>query len=194
MFSAPSFALLLSSFACLGPAGALARDRGIEGCDARLTASSESGAACLPTSISVPERFTDLLCRMCRRSITFQRQCARLAAATDVSVYVRSNLALRSPGRRAWTTFTRATPVSLRADVWVTPGADIVELIAHEFEHVIEWLDGVHRTASEHPPVSAVLRDGRGRVIETLRAIEVGRIVANEVYAGAPPDRSASTK
>jgi hypothetical protein len=62
----------------------------------------------------------------------------------------------------------------------------IVELIAHEFEHILEQLDGIDLT--RWIGRSGVHRVGGGetdRPIETQRAQRMGRIVAGE-YAAAP--------
>lgn len=193
MSAALSLTLLFSSSACLAARGA-SRDEGIAGSVARRSSVAEVDPACALTSISAPAPFADLLPRMCRQSITFRRQCARVVSATDVSVYVRANLALRSPAGRAWTTFTSVSVTKARADIWVTPGPDATELIAHEFEHVIEWLDGLHRAPWEGPLADGVVLNSRRRVLETQRALQIGKIVTDEVSAAARRDSAGGAK
>jgi hypothetical protein len=62
----------------------------------------------------------------------------------------------------------------------------VVELIAHEFEHILEQVDGIDLT--RWIGRNGVYRVGsmdRGAPIETARARRVGRTVAAE-YAAAP--------
>ena len=61
--------------------------------------------------------------------------------------------------------------------------ADLTELLAHEFEHLIEQLDGVD--------LKALARDGEARrladgAFETDRAMAAGQQVAGEVIENAP--------
>lgn len=108
------------------------------------------------------------------RSPTFQQQCHRIAAAT-VRVRVRITTVLL--GSRGETTIRRYEAGALRADVVLAFGEDYVELLAHEFEHVLEQVDQV-RLAHE---VSA----GRAwttetGAFETVRAWEAGMRVRQE--------------
>jgi hypothetical protein len=68
--------------------------------------------------------------------------------------------------------------------------ADIVELIAHEIEHVLERVEGINLLVE--------WRLGRSRVtllsggaFETGRAIDAGRRVAGEVHESARRGRAA---
>ena len=60
---------------------------------------------------------------------------------------------------------------------------DLTELIAHEFEHVLEQLDCVDLRALAHTGDSRQLADG---AFETARAIIAGQQVAGEVVNNAP--------
>jgi hypothetical protein len=66
---------------------------------------------------------------------------------------------------------------------------DLVELIAHEFEHIIEQIDGVDLPRYSKQGLTGVT-PGSGEHFETARAIAVGRRVSAE-YA-ASRDREAS--
>lgn len=118
-----------------------------------------------------------------RLSDTFRAQCARIAA--DARVHVRLNVTttIVSIGR-AQTTFRRYRNGALSAEVEVLFGENYRELLAHEFEHVIEQIDGVD------------LRDEvvRGRAwevaagtFETRRAFDTGLRVLRESEALEAP-------
>jgi Tol biopolymer transport system component len=79
----------------------------------------------------------------------------------------------------ARTEFTRANR-RLHASVIVSPDLSansLIELIAHELEHVIEQLDGVQLTGREQ---KGVFRDAN-HAFETARAAHIGQQVASEV-------------
>lgn len=111
-------------------------------------------------------------------SPTFRAQCERIAAATYLRVDIQ--IVQMFGGVRAETTITRYRTGFVRANVKVGFGQDYPELIAHEFEHVIEQLDGVDlRAEAEHG--GAWLVDTR--VFETRRAAEAGWRVRRECEA-----------
>ena len=69
--------------------------------------------------------------------------------------------------------------------------ATLVELIAHELEHVLEQLDDVNLTQlAQGPGVSSYGHEG-SRSFETARARQIGLDVAAEFNAGSV---AASTK
>jgi len=108
-------------------------------------------------------------------SATFRQQCARIAAAPSARV----NVTIVEPRAtvRAETTIRRYSAGGLIADVRIAFGQDYRELIAHEFEHIIEQLDGVNLRA-EAANGRAWLIDGN--VFETRRASRVGIQVRRE--------------
>ena len=59
------------------------------------------------------------------------------------------------------------------------PTAQLVEILAHEFEHVIEQLDGVELRAD---PSHGVYQLANGS-FETARAVHIGRQVSGEADA-----------
>jgi Tol biopolymer transport system component len=93
--------------------------------------------------------------------------------------------ALRRPSFSARTVMKFDQGVLTTAHVYITRFHDPAELIAHEFEHVLEQLDGIDLTA--HLETGNVWRREDG-AMETLRATEVGRRVAREVVPGLPQD------
>jgi hypothetical protein len=113
------------------------------------------------------------------RSATFRKQCGILAAANAI-VIVRS-----ASARETMRAYARITEYAggIYANVRVRPGANAVELIAHEIEHVVERIEGVNLLLeSIHKPTRVFLRAG---AFETLRAVEAGRRVAQEVHESA---------
>ena len=108
-------------------------------------------------------------------SPTFRAQCERIAEAR----YLRVELELVQTlgGARAETTITRFQAGALHASVRISFGQDYRELIAHEFEHVIEQLEGVDlQSEAEHG--RAWLMDAH--VFETRRASDTGQRVRRE--------------
>jgi hypothetical protein len=83
---------------------------------------------------------------------------------------------------RARTRMSKDAKGHLSAVVQIGPLHDTEELIAHEFEHIIEQLDGVNlakRARLAHTGVSDTGR--RGDMFETIRAQRMGLKVASEL-------------
>jgi len=76
------------------------------------------------------------------QSTTFQQQCFRIAETTVLRVRVRVGTPVHSG--RGETTISRYDTGALRAEIFVRFGDDYVELLAHEFEHVLEQVDHVN--------------------------------------------------
>jgi hypothetical protein len=136
--------------------------------------------------LRIAARLRPMLAEMCRRAPTFRRQVARLVSEPELVVTI-SETAF--PPRTPWRARTTIDSVSGRvrsADVQVQPGDPraFAELIAHEFEHILEQLDGV--ALARWIGRSGVDRIGRDGPIETERARQVGLLVAGEYQAGAP--------
>jgi hypothetical protein len=123
---------------------------------------------------------------MCRRSPTFRRQVIRLARQADLEVRLQ-------PGRfstfgrvRAQSALTRVDGHLRTAVVEVPAGNSVLlaELVAHEFEHILEQLDGVNLAEwAGRSGVYKVGADDREGPFETERARQIGRVVAGEFAA-----------
>lgn len=118
-----------------------------------------------------------LLEQLWSHSATFRLQCRRLAGAQAVVV-----LQGASAKDTVWDAESRIgvlTSGRVMARVRVRAGRESVEVIAHELEHVLERIDGVHL------PLDAMRRGSgttlAGGAYETRRATEAGRRVAKEV-------------
>jgi len=112
---------------------------------------------------------------LAQTSPTFRAQCQRIASARHLRVDIELVQTLGTA--RAETAITRYEAGAIRADVRIAFGRDYRELLAHEFEHIIEQLDGVDlRAEAEHGRAWAIDRD----VFETQRASDAGRRVRRE--------------
>ena len=78
-----------------------------------------------------------------RLSDTFRSQCDRIAGDPRVRVSVSVAYSVDGGGR-AQTTFRRHRSGTLSAEVELLFGENYRELLAHEFEHVLEQIDGVN--------------------------------------------------
>lgn len=128
---------------------------------------------------------------MLRRSPTFARQCQRIAGASHLTITLEIVPGRSAYQRRAKTAIDRRGG-RLRATVVIAQPAQFVELVAHEFEHIIEQLDEIDlpmKAALPHSGVQAL--DSDGPVFETVRAHRVGLRVANEFRRG--PDVTPAT-
>ena len=124
---------------------------------------------------------------MCRRSPTFRRQLLRLADAPGLVVTIAIVRSRGSDEVAATTRFAREQRLLRRADVEIS-GAKVqrlVELIAHELEHVLEQLDDVNLALLAEGPGVSSSGHTRGRSFETVRASQIGLEVAAQFNAGA---------
>jgi hypothetical protein len=157
--------------------------------DAQGTAASAEVEPCairLP-ALQIATTLEPIVREMCRRSSTFRRQLIRLADAPGLVVTVAIRRIRTSIHAEATTQLAREHGRLSRADVEIGPAdkASLVELIAHELEHVLEQLDDVNLTQlARSPGVSANGHKGR-RSFETARAKQIGLDVAAEFNAGS---------
>jgi hypothetical protein len=145
----------------------------------------------LPPTIQIDTAFNDVVRDMLRRSARFREQCARLGRFTHLVIRLKL-------GRRPTegVTYSRARcrllryefgHVSARVELWSLQPAP--ELIAHEFEHVAEYMEGLDYRVLSRVADSGVWRTPEG-AFETRRAERMGQEVALE----ARPVVSASRR
>ena len=113
-------------------------------------------------------------------SPTFREQCLRLDGADKLVVLLRVNPLLPREMFRARSTLKRYTSGLMVVDVEVAAGADQAEWIAHEFEHVLEMIEGRNLTRLAREQAPGVWRSV-DRMIETSRATDAGRSVLSEI-------------
>ena len=128
-----------------------------------------------PPNLNVPSTHRGTIEKMLELSPMFRRQCLRLAGAPHVAVVVRMMHPLTG-GPRARTEIRPAAGSRLVAMVEINPLGNFMELLAHELEHVIEYLDGIDLAAKADVANSGV-RSSAG-AFETNRAVRVGTLVA----------------
>jgi hypothetical protein len=135
----------------------------------------------LPGNIFVNAEYRVVLETMLARSSTFRRQCQRIANERSLAVHVR-NLPVRlTGGVRATTEISRPSGSAIVARVTLHPFDNNIEMIAHEFEHIIEQLDDVDLAAKARRARSGVHAiEGAGVKFETTRALQVGLRVVRE--------------
>src|SRR5688572_5884552 len=133
----------------------------------------------LPPNVELSHDLRHVLQRLKVRSPTFRTQCDRLADARNLRVIVKVDVSI--PRRCRAFTIIRRYGHQIRADVHVPPGRGLTELIAHEFEHVLEQVEGVDLRLLARTRGSGV-REVERELFETERAVRVGRIVADEDY------------
>jgi len=142
-------------------------------------ADAVSAAAEIPANIQLSQNYQSIVKAMLRRSATFRRQCSRIGRYDWLIVTVGPEFSPKSTGA---TTLIRRDPRGgLDATVRLTGQGDVVELIAHEFEHILEQLDEVDLAAMASRIDTGVRAASDTGHFETERAIAAGRIVAREV-------------
>jgi hypothetical protein len=136
------------------------------------------GCGELPSNIQVEPLLQSEVLLLLRRSETFRRQCVTIAAARRfrvriVAVTPRSLVS----SVRAHATITRYEHGTVRAVIEIPIASDYAELIPHEFEHVIEMIEGVDYSQGG----DGIVEVERG-TFETARAIEAGLAASREVH------------
>jgi len=136
-------------------------------------------------NLTVTSMYQPLIAQMLERSPRFRRQCARLARATNLEITIRSE-ARGDHHADAWTTIARRADGARQVTISIVAGPRTIELIAHEFEHVIEQIDGIDLRHKARLRASGVRTCDCGHVAmyETDRAIAAGLQVARQVSDG----------
>lgn len=133
----------------------------------------------LPPNVEMPAALEEIVAGIYATSSTFRAQCARVAASRTLRVSIRTGGTMRS-ACRAYTNVRRRGR-EIVAEVHVpSRGVHVAELIGHEFEHVLEQVEGLDLRALSRTRGSGVYQVDHD-LFETVRAQRVGRIVADEV-------------
>ena len=143
------------------------------GAPARLSA----GTACessLPFNIDAGT-LEPVAIALLQQSPTFRQQCQHIAATIVLRVQVRVVPAL--PASRGETTIRRYDTGALRAEIQLSFGDDYIELLAHEFEHVLEQVERVSLTQQAASGQAWLTQSG---AFETARAMDVGARARHE--------------
>ena len=115
-------------------------------------------------------------------SATFRLQYQRIAQARSI-VGVHVDPALIETRLKARSTVRRYVSGLIVVAVFIGPGAGPGEWIAHEFEHIIEQLDGLHLADMARDRLGQAWFSGADS-IETGRAVRAGQAVREELRHG----------
>ena len=137
--------------------------------------SQEICATAIPANVDAGVFRHDMIVLL-RRSDTFRSQCERLARAPRVHVKIAIVSDLDSG--RAQSAIHRFESGAIHADVFLLFGENYRELLAHEFEHVLEQVEGVDLRQEVAQGRAWLLPGG---AFETRRAFETGVQVLREV-------------
>jgi hypothetical protein len=137
----------------------------------------------LPGSIELEQGLQPIVKWVLEHSPRFRQQCRTLAAAPRLRATVTVSYRQLTGTSRARTAFRQTETGGLDAQIEIGSASDISELLGHEFEHLIEQLDGVDLSAMARGGEARRLTDG---AFETERAIAAGQQVAGEVIDNAP--------
>jgi hypothetical protein len=151
----------------------------VKSCDRRPTWSN----------VEVPADLEPAVAEIYSRSSTFKAQCALIRGAERLRVSIQLDTSMRS-SCRAFSVITRKGRM-IRAEVHLPPGGVLFgELIGHEFEHILEQLEGLHLPELAQVRGSGVHEVERN-LFETERAVRTGRVVAEEVRSARAARRFA---
>jgi hypothetical protein len=134
----------------------------------------------LPANIDAGRAGRELLLAVADMSATFRGQCAAVGRAPHLQVVIHLVGRLHTSAARAITEIRRRPGNELTAIMNLPVSVDSPELLAHEFEHLVEQLDGLCLRTLVAKGAPGVTQNGSG-AYETFRAKRVGRQVAAEV-------------
>ena len=135
----------------------------------------------LSFDIQVMPEIRPTVARMLSSSATFRAQYQRIADADGIVVGVLLDPTLHVERLKSQTTFRRYGSGLMVAIVTVAPGPRSEEWIAHEFEHILEQLDGWDLPSLAQGHTGRVWSSGDG-MFETIRAVSAGRAVFGEIH------------
>lgn len=150
-----------------------------------ITAEQQCRRSFLPANVFLLHDIEEPLQRIYERAPSFRAQCARIAAAKGLRVTVRIDPSV--PSRCRAFTRLRRSGEKMFADVHLRPSSDHAEMLAHEFEHILEQIEGLDLHTLSRVKGSGV-REIEYAVFETDRAQAAGESVAAEAgrYARSP--------
>jgi hypothetical protein len=136
-----------------------------------------SEKATLPPNLILSRHSKPLVEKVWRHSPTFRLQCERIAQAQWLKVRLTFVPKTSAPGKyRALTTVNRQSGLA-RIEIYAPN--DYIELIGHEFEHVLEQIEGLDLASLAEEKGGQTFRHADG-AFETARALRAGRQVKSE--------------
>jgi hypothetical protein len=142
------------------------------------SAQSVATAPELPSNLVVPEVMAPLVTKMWQQSLTFRRQCAKVAENLDVSISIALARGVRNASGARALVQRHGARLDVSIHVELTRPERFVEHIAHELEHVLEQMDGIDLPRLARQGVAGVVLEADR--YETARAQAIGRMVALE--------------
>lgn len=135
-----------------------------------------------PANVAIPNDLQALVTTMLRHSPTFRRQCLRIGRSSHLAVSIDLGLVpAAGSDDAAVTRVVRRDDGRVEAFVRIGALGDPVTLLAHEFEHILEQIDGVDLAGMASRPGTGVSADPASGRFETERAIAAGQRAAKEV-------------
>jgi hypothetical protein len=147
------------------------------------TAVCDPPALVLPSTITLEPGLERIVRLALEYSPRFRQQCHVLASATTLRATVKISMQSTDVVGRARTILHRGLRGGFTAEIEIHDPLQTTELLAHEFEHVIEQLDGVDLNALAERGKAHRVVDG---AFETERAVATGKQVAGEVIDNSP--------
>ena len=157
-----------------------------------MTGAANEPVALFPANVRMSSDLRADLAKLWRRSPTFRRQCERIAAAPGLTVKLESTLraAHTLRGYRALTTYKRHSDGTARALIRLVVDSRLPELVGHEFEHVIEQLEGL--SLRELAYTDAGVSRKKDGCYETEQARATGRQIFDEYLAARAREHRAA--
>ena len=142
----------------------------------------------LPANIHADDELRGPIARLRARARTLRMQCAKIAAERRTQVTVTMSVAVRDADVRARSTARRYDSGLLIGDIVIPPASpDFAELLAHELEHVTEFIDRVDFKALARTRGGPGVERRSDGSFESDRALHAGRTAAAEAECATDP-------
>lgn len=142
----------------------------------------------LPSNIQADGQIRQAIEQLLGRSRTLRTQCARIGEASRVHVWIAIEPRVVTAETRARSIVRRFDSGLLYVEIELPPAsADFVELLAHELEHVTEFIDGIDLRARARNRDRHVVERRSDGAIESDRAYAAGLAAAGEAPMGVDP-------
>ena len=145
----------------------------------------------LPWNVQVSAPLQSVVETLLQKSATIRRQSAAIGRVARVRVAMNLVSPVGGAGRGARATVRRYEAGFLNAVIDIPAGPDLPELIAHEFEHVLEQIEGLNLSVLSRMRSTGVVQLADGS-FETERAHAAGRAAAMEATPDVDPRVAAA--
>lgn len=139
---------------------------------------AQNERATLPSNLILSESGRRTLEKISKRSLTFRDQCRRIAEAPWMKIEIRF-VARRSDQYDALTTIKKKADGLAVSTIQIVICDRYVEMIGHEFEHILEQIEGLDLQSLASKKEGGV-RSIKHGLYETKRAVNAGRRVYAE--------------